>query len=504
MNPLIQFKPTIPRKSTHGLPRKEQLPRTQALQMIRGFLLIALLLAWFALASTPDAFGVVPAPDGGYPRGNTAEGDNALLDLTTGESNTAIGLDALSSNTTGSNNTANGFAVLLNNTTASDNTGTGFQALEDNMTGSFNTANGSNALFRNTTGSNNTADGADALTTNTIGHENTATGVSALFSNTTGSNNTATGVNVLISNTTGIDNTAIGSQALFSNTTGNFNTADGFNALIHNTTGNRNTANGVNALIGNTIGGNNTAEGVNALLGNTTGNNNTANGEAALLRNTTGSSNIALGINAGGNLTIGNSNIDIGNAGVAAEANTIRVGTQGTQRRAFIAGISGTAVTGSPVVVNASGQLGVAASSERFKDEIKRMDKASEAILALQPVTFRYKKDIDPDRVPQFGLVAEDVAKVNRDLVARDAKGEVYTVRYDAVNAMLLNEFLKEHRKVQEQDVTIAQVRSTAAKQGATIAEQQEQIEALTAGLQKVSAQIEASKPPPQMLVNNR
>jgi uncharacterized coiled-coil protein SlyX len=130
------------------------------------------------------------------------------------------------------------------------------------------------------------------------------------------------------------------------------------------------------------------------------------------------------------------------------------------------------------------------------------MDKASEAILALQPVTFRYKKDIDPDRVPQFGLVAEDVAKVNPDLVARDAKGEVYTVRYDAVNAMLLNEFLKEHRKVQEQDVTIAQVRSTVATQGATIAEQQKQIEALTAGLQKVNAQIEASKFPPQMLVN--
>jgi uncharacterized coiled-coil protein SlyX len=241
---------------------------------------------------------------------------------------------------------------------------------------------------------------------------------------------------------------------------------------------------------------------VNALSNNTVGNNNTANGRAALLRNTTGSSNIALGINAGGNLTIGNSNIDIGNAGVAAEANTTRVGTQGTQRRAFIAGISGTAVTGSPVVVNAGGQLGVAASSERFKDEIKHMDKASEAILALQPVTFRYKKDIDPDRVPQFGLVAEEVAKVNPDLVARDAKGEVYTVRYDAVNAMLLNEFLKEHRKVQEQDVTIAQVRSTVATQGATIAEQQKQIEALTAGLQKVNAQIEASKFPPQMLVN--
>jgi len=206
-----------------------------------------------------------------------------------------------------------------------------------------------------------------------------------------------------------------------------------------------------------------------------------------------------LGINAGGNLTIGNSNIDIGNAGVAAEANTIRVGTQGTQRRAFIAGISGTAVTGSPVVVNGSGQLGVAASSELFKDEIKPMNKASEAILALQPVTFRYKKTIDPDRVPQFGLVAEEVAKVNPDLVARDANGKVYTVRYEAVNAMLLNEFLKEHRKVDEQDAAITQLkkdfRVTVAQLTARLDEQAEQI-------QKVSAQFEASKPAPQV-VNN-
>ena len=190
----------------------------------------------------------------------------------------------------------------------------------------------------------------------------------------------------------------------------------------------------------------------------------------------------------GGNLTIGDSNIDIGNAGVAAEANTIRVGTQGNQRRAFIAGISGTAVTGSPVVVNASGQLGVAASSERFKDEIKRMDKASEAVLALQPVTFRYKKNIDPDGVPQFGLVAEEVAKVNPDLVARDAKGEVYTVRYEAVHAMLLNEFLKEHRKNEEQEKTIAELKSGMTTLAATVKAQASQI-------QKVSAQLATASP---------
>jgi uncharacterized coiled-coil protein SlyX len=214
-----------------------------------------------------------------------------------------------------------------------------------------------------------------------------------------------------------------------------------------------------------------------------------------------------LGNNAGGNLTIGDSNIDIGNAGVAAEANTTRVGTQGAQRRAFIAGISGTAVTGSPVVVNASGQLGVAASSERFKDEIKPMNEVSEAILALQPVTFRYKKSIDPDGVPQFGLVAEEVAKVNPNLVVRDTKGEVYTVRYEAVNAMLLNEFLKEHSTIEELKSKVAKQEATIAQQHkdlqATAAQQQKQLEALTAGLQKVSAQIEVSKPLPQMVVNN-
>src|SRR4029077_7643334 len=300
--------------------------------------------------------------------------------------------------------------------------------------------------------------------------------------------NTANGINTLLNNTTGKNNTADGAQALNNNTKGINNAGFGVNALLSNTTGNLNVALGANSLLHNITGDNNTAQGVNALSNNTIGNNNTANGRAALLRNTTGSSNIALGINAGGNLTIGNSNIDIGNTGVAAEANTIRVGTQGTQRRAFIAGISGTAVTGSSVVVNAGGQLGVAASSERFKDEIKRMDKASEAILALQPVTFRYKKDIDPDRVPQFGLVAEDVAKVNRDLVARDAKGEVYTVRYEAVNAMLLNEFLKEHCKNEEQENTIAELKSGMTALAAMVKEQASQI-------QKVSAQLATTSP---------
>jgi hypothetical protein len=203
---------------------------------------------------------------------------------------------------------------------------------------------------------------------------------------------------------------------------------------------------------------------------------------------TAGNSNIALGYGAGANLTTGNSNIDIGNAGVAGESKTIRIGTNGTQTKTFVAGINGAAVTGAAVKVNAAGQLGTAPSSARFKDAIKPMDKASEAILMLKPVTFHYKKEIDPEGIPQFGLIAEQVEKVNPDLVARDDEGKVYTVRYEAVNAMLLNEFLKEHRTVEELK--------------ATVAKQEKAIKALTAGLQKVSEQIELSRSTPQLADN--
>ena len=261
-----------------------------------------------------------------------------------------------------------------------------------------------------------------------------------------------------------------------------FNTAEGTDALFSLTTlGFFNTATGFEALFSNTTGSFNTADGHTALRQNTAGEGNTATGFRALVRNTTGNGNIALGNNAGGNLTTGSNNIDIFDRGVAGEANTIRIGKQGTQRTTFIAGISGGTVTGTAVVVDSNGQLGVAPSSQRFKDAIKPMDKASEAILSLEPVTFHYKHELDPDGIPQFGLVAEQVEKVNSDLVARDEQCKPYTVRYDAVNAMLLNEFLKEHREVQEL---------------------KKQIAALTAGLQKVNAQLEASKPAPQV-VNN-
>src|SRR5205823_11880352 len=225
-----------------------------------------------------------------------------------------------------------------------------------------------------------------------------------------------------------------------------------------------------------------------ALFSNRTGIGNTAIGASAL-QNSTGSSNIAVGSNAGANLTTGSNNIDIGNQGAAGDANTIRIGTVGTQSATFVAGIQGVAVTGSPVVVNTGGQLGVARSSARFKEAIKPMDKASEAILALKPVTFRYRHELDPDAIPQFGLVAEQVEKINPDLVARDADGKVNTVRYEAVNAMLLNEFLKEHRRVQELKGIVAQ--------------QQKQIEVLSASVQKVSEQIETNRSAPQLAAND-
>jgi len=303
--------------------------------------------------------------------------------------------------------------------------------------------------------------------------------------------NTAEGEDALFSLTTGTDNVAIGYEALFSNTSGNFNTGSGYRALYSNTGGTRNTATGNAALSRNTTGGYNTADGLHALFLNTTGRHNTGSGAFALNANTLGSDNIALGYNAGSSLTTGNDNIDIGNIGVAGETNTLRIGTPGTQNATFIAGISGVTVAGGVgVIIDTNGHLGTVQSSERFKDQIKPMDKASEAILALKPVTFRYKHELDPEGIPQFGLVAEQVEKVNPDLVARDADGKVNTVRYEAVNAMLLNEFLKAHRKLEEQQ--------------AKIDRQQEQIEALTAGLRKVSDQLELNKAVPQLVADNQ
>jgi hypothetical protein len=349
-----------------------------------------------------------------------------------------------------------------------------------------NTVLGDDALLTNT-GANNTAVGEQTLFSNTFGHWNTAVGYHALKLNTTGLSNTAIGFVALVNNTTGQQNVAIGAGTLLDNTTGSLNTALGDGTLQFNN-GDSNVGIGF-ALFYNRTGNANTATGVNALLHNTTGNNNTAYGLNAL-GNNNGSNNIALGYGAGVNLVKGENDIDIGNAGVAGDAGVIRIGTTGTHTATFVAGIRGVPISGGTEVgVNASGQLGVRASSARYKDAIKPMDKASEAILALKPITFRYKHDLDPKDIPQFGLVAEEVEKVNPDLVARDDEGKPYTVRYEAVNAMLLNEFLKEHRKNEVQE--------------ATIARQQKQIDALTDGLQKVSAQLELSKAAPRTVLNN-
>jgi hypothetical protein len=280
--------------------------------------------------------------------------------------------------------------------------------------------------------------------------------------------------------------------------TGTFDSAFGYGALDHHTSGNYNTASGAYVLFNNTTGSSNTASGYYAMLDNTTGNYNVAEGFGALLRNITGGYNIAVGTGAGSYLTTGSYNIDIGNAGVAAESRTIRLGTKGTQTSTYIAGISGVAVAGGVgVIIDSNGRLGTVVSSVRFKDEIKPMNKASEAILSLRPVTFRYKKELDPNGIAQFGLVAEDVEKVNPDLVACDEEGRPYTVRYEAVNAMLLNEFLKEHRKVHDMETTIAQQEHKIQKQEATIMQLQERMENVLARLeaqesqtQKVSAQL--------------
>src|SRR6266550_4493576 len=329
-----------------------------------GFFLAALALVCFGLS--PAAQAVSPPPDGGYPNFNTAEGDGALFNLTTGSANTALGFEALFSNTAGGANTA-----------------TGFRALRFNTSG---------------------------------GHSNTANGAQALYHNTTGD-----------------DNVAIGQSAALATTTGGSNTAIGFDALSSITTGER---------------------------------------------------NVALGDRAGSQLT-GSNNIVIGSevVGVAGDSNTIRIGKGIT--RTLIDGINGATASGGAAVfvVGEGGKLGTMTSSARFKDEIKPMDKASEVILALKPVSFRYKKEVDPQRVAQFGLVAEDVEKINPDLVIRDAQGRPQTVRYEQVNAMLLNEFLKEH---------------------ATVQELKKEIAALKAGFQKVSAQVELSKPAPQTAQTNR
>jgi hypothetical protein len=358
--------------------------------------LITLLIA--CLEPSHNAHAVSPPPDGGYSGGNTAEGDRALLGLTSGSYNTAVG----------------------------------FLSLETNSEGNFNTAIGAGALLFNSTASENTAIGAGALLSNATPFLNGGNG------------NTTDGAFTLFENSSGSLNTAVGDRALFSNTTANFNTAIGSSALSSNTTGAANTAIGTNALA----------------------------------NSATGNGNIALGSSAGSNVTTASNVICIGSPGSNQFNNAC-----------FIGNVFGVSVgSGVQVYINSAGRVGAPTSSRRFKEDIKPMERASEALFALNPVIFRYKKEIDPARTPQFGLVAEEVEKVNPDLVVRDNEGMTYSVRYDQINAMLLNEFLKDHRSVRELKNEINALKSELKEQKSLI--------------QKVSAQLEASKPAPQV-VNN-
>ena len=397
-------KPRIQRKTTPRLQRRSTAGRTP-----RVLVAIALALGYFALSLAPNAFGVVPAPDGGYPGFNTAEGQNALLHLTTGTANTGVGWVSLENVTTGGFNTGVGAGTLVLNS------------------GDQNTATGAAALLLNTAGNFNTANGALALLNNTIGGGNTAVGSSALKNNT-GNSNTAIGERALLNSTTGEVNTAVGSLALSANTTGNFNTAIG---------------------------------------------------DSALYFNTTGDFNIAMGASAGLNVATASNVIAIGNVG-ADVSNSCFIGN--------IRGKTTAQNNAVPVLIDSAGQLGTTSSSRRYKREIKPMDHTSEAILGLKPVTFHYKSDATG--TPQFGLIAEEVAEVNPDLVVRDEKGEIYTVRYEAVNAMLLNEFLKEHRTVQRQQKEIDALKAELKEQALLI--------------QKVSDKVELNRFAPQTVANDQ
>jgi Chaperone of endosialidase len=399
------------------------------------------------------------------------------------------------------------------------NTAGGLGALESND-GRLNTAFGTHALQNNTTGSQNTAVGADALQHNQPllgvgGSANTAVGSQALMFNRDGIANTAVGADALVTNTTGRELTAIGQAALFSNSDGQSNTAIGRSALSDNTTGSNNTATGKSALIGNTTGEGNTANGVNSLFSNTAGcpvvvecgDNNTAIGFNALLRNTTGSDNTALGEGAGQNLLSGNNNIYLrafaggtpfGDTTVQ-ESDTMRLGRN--QMRTFIDGIAGVNVSGDPVVISNTGQLGTQPSSGRYKEDIETMGTSSQGLFQLRPVTFRYKNNEDVQGGRQYGLIAEEVAKVYPELVTRDVNGEGQSVRYQALIPMLLNELQHQHRQLGAQAEQLTLLEAANEQLRAMVAQQKERDEVMAARLERLE-RLEAAAAHAPILAN--
>ena len=447
-----------------------------------GFFTLAIALAWFALS--PPLKAVDCPSDCDNSIGQTALGFTALS-VNTGFNNTGVGQGALQQNTTGSFNVAIGGGALLSNTTGQQNMAVGAEALNHNIAGNFNMGIGFRALFLNT------------------GGQNTAVGAAALRNNGNASQNTAIGSQALRENTTGEPNTAVGSLALTLNTTSEFNVAVGDSAL--------GAFNGTTATDGA-----NTALGSIALSALTSGEENVVVGRRAGETLTSGSNNVIVGWRAGDGLTTGNNNTFLGDQAGSNETavdNVVCIQSRGdataftTSNRTYIGNIRGVTVgnlDGINVIVDSDGQLGTSNSSRRFKKDIKPMDQTSEAILALKPVTFHYK-NADTKKAgdtPQFGLIAEDVAEINPDLVVRDADGQPLTVRYDAVNTMLLNEFLKEHKKVEQQQASMAALKSTVALQQKEMQVLTAQLKEQAAQIQKVSAQLEASKPAPKVVAN--
>lgn len=418
-----------------------------------AFLLVVPGFLWLL----PQLQAVNPAPDGCYPSFTTAEGCGALNLLTTGAANTGLGWRSLFSNSIGSFNTAVGAGTLVLNT-ADSNTAVGVAALLLNSTGTQNTAIGTSTLVFNQ------SDG------------NTAVGAFALENNTMGANNTASGFSALASNTEGV-----------------YNVANGYLALLNNINGAGNTANGAYALSSNTTGLGNTANGGDALENNTIGIENTAIGSGALENNTVGNFNIAVGIDAGSALTTASNVICIGAPGANVD------------NSCYIGNIFGaTSSNGVAVLVNSNGRLGTLTSSRRFKEKIKPMDEVSEELYALKPVTFHYKKEIDPADTRQLGLVAEEVEKVNPDLIVRDKEGKPYSVRYEQVNAMLLNEFLKEHKAFLEQKRKLEELETNYAEQQREIQGLVSLVKEQATQIQRVTAQLEANKPAPRLAENDQ
>jgi trimeric autotransporter adhesin len=444
------------------------------------------------LCLTFSVMAIHPAASADCVDTNTCVGVGALQANTTGIHNSAFGHEALTSNTEGDNNTATGSEVLRANLTGRENTASGSFALFQNTTGSFNSAFGTQALKSNTTGHSNTAIGNEALASQQSGAGNVAVGRLALFRNETGGGNTAVGVSAAI-NLTGDSNTALGSRALAGNFTGSWNTATGSEAMLrfrgndntvngyaalsgvgegnqntamgayalqgfvfnqsegeHRNSGSFNTAIGAHALESVDVGSGNTATGVNALAENTNGFHNTAHGTGALRNSATGYRNVALGYQAGHAIATGSDNIVIGagNRARAVDNGVIRIGIAANQKKVFIAGISGvtTGLAGATAVyVDGNGQLGTINSSREVKEDIQPIGSFSERLLALRPVSFKYKQAYEDGRRPvEFGLIAEEVAAVFPELVVYGPDGKPQTVSYHLLSTLLLNEYQKE------------------------------------------------------------